>query len=187
MDAVSYLTINGETREIADSRVRSQIDMLETEISNAYNNSTQGNYDTLDERLDAIDIRISNIIGSTGEVVGSDEIIDARMEYMSSSIAPTIGDRIDNDIDALSHEIIGIHADVTADVDALRQSLLNIDATVDPDDFRLEQDPDTGLVYIVYRGERSSDGIPLAGGGGGGGGGSSSGNNAQLTVTNETG
>ena len=72
---------------------------------------------------------------------------------------------------------------VLSDVQTLRHDLDNLDVTVDPDDFMLEQDPDTGLVYVVYRGERGSDGIPLAGGGGGGGGG----NNAVLTVTNESG
>ena len=73
---------------------------------------------------------------------------------------------------------------VLSDVQTLRHDLDNLDVTVDPDDFSLYQDPDTGLVYIMYRGEQGSDGIPLAGGGGGGGGG---GNNAVLTVTNESG
>ena len=70
-----------------------------------------------------------------------------------------------------------------SDVANIRQEIQNLDVTVDVDDFRLEQDKTTGLVYVVYRGERGSDGIPLAGGGGGGGGG----NNAVLTVTNESG
>ena len=72
-----------------------------------------------------------------------------------------------------------------SDVATLRNDIMNLDVTVDPDDFRLEQDPDTGLVYVVYRDQRSSDGIPLAGGGSGGGGGA--GNNAVLTVSNESG
>ena len=67
----------------------------------------------------------------------------------------------------------------------LRDDFDNLDVELDPDDFSLEQDSETGLVYVVYRGERGSDGIPLAGGGGGGGGGG--GNNAIITVTNETG
>ena len=73
-----------------------------------------------------------------------------------------------------------------SDVATLRQDMQSLDVTVDVDDFRLEQDSTTGLVYVVYRGERGSDGIPLAGGGGGGGGGTS-GNNAVLTVVNESG
>lgn len=72
-----------------------------------------------------------------------------------------------------------------SEVATLRQDMQNIDVTVDPDDFSLEQDEDTGFVYVTYRGERSSNGIPLAGGGGGGGG--TSGNNAVLSVTNESG
>ena len=71
-----------------------------------------------------------------------------------------------------------------SDVATLRQDMQSLDVTVDVDDFRLEQDSSTGLVYVVYRGERGSDGIPLAGGGGGGG---TSGNNAVLTVVNESG
>lgn len=71
-----------------------------------------------------------------------------------------------------------------SDVATLRQDMQSLDVTVDVDDFRLEQDSSTGLVYVVYRGERGSDGIPLASGGGGGG---TSGNNAVLTVTNESG
>ena len=73
---------------------------------------------------------------------------------------------------------------VLSDVQTLRHDLDNLDVTVDPDDFSLYQDPDTGLVYIMYRGEQGSDGIPLAGGGGGGGGG---GNNAVISVTNQSG
>ena len=73
---------------------------------------------------------------------------------------------------------------VLSDVQTLRHDLDNLDVTVDPDDFSLYQDPDTGLVYVMYRGEQGSDGIPLAGGGGGGGGG---GNNAVITVTNQSG
>lgn len=61
------------------------------------------------------------------------------------------------------------------------------EAEVDPDDLGLYQDPSTGYVYPTYRGEISSNGIPLAATGGGGGGGGSSGNNAVLTVTNTTG
>ena len=74
---------------------------------------------------------------------------------------------------------------IISDLATLRQDIQSLDVTVDVDDFRLEQDSSTGLVYVVYRGERGSDGIPLAGGGGGGGGGG--GNNAVLTVTNESG
>ena len=37
MDIVSYLTINGETREIADPIARSQISDIENEISNGIN------------------------------------------------------------------------------------------------------------------------------------------------------
>lgn len=72
------------------------------------------------------------------------------------------------------------------DFGRLREDFDNLDVTVDPNDFALDQDSDTGLVYVTYRGERGEDGIPLAGGGGGGGGGGS-GNNAVLTVTNTTG
>ena len=72
------------------------------------------------------------------------------------------------------------------DFGRLREDFDNLDVTVDPNDFALDQDSDTGLVYVSYRGERGEDGIPLAGGGGGGGGGGS-GNNAVLTVTNTTG
>ena len=74
---------------------------------------------------------------------------------------------------------------IISDVADLRTEIQNLDVTIDPDDLSLEQDTETGLVYVVYRGERGSDGIPLAGGGGGGGGGA--GNNAVLTVTNESG
>ena len=74
---------------------------------------------------------------------------------------------------------------VLANVTRLQAQLDNLDVTVDPDDFALEQDPDTGMVYIVYRGERSENGIPLSGGGGGQGGGS--GNNASMSVSNASG
>lgn len=73
------------------------------------------------------------------------------------------------------------------DFGRLREDFDGLDVTVDVNDFALEQDSDTGLVYVSYRGERGSDGIPLAGGGGGGGGGGGSQNNAVLTVANTTG
>ena len=53
----------------------------------------------------------------------------------------------------------------------LSQRLGNLDVSIDPDDLGLEQDPDTGYVYLTYRGERSENGIPLAASGGGGSGG----------------
>ena len=53
---------------------------------------------------------------------------------------------------------------------------------VDPDDLGLYQNPDSGYVYPTYKGEPSSNGIPLASGGGGGGG-----STAILTVANTTG
>ena len=70
------------------------------------------------------------------------------------------------------------------DLATLRHDFDNLDVEIDPDDLGLEQDDDTKLVYVTFRGVRSANGIPLAGGGGGGGGG---GNNAVLTVTNESG
>ena len=73
------------------------------------------------------------------------------------------------------------------DFGRLREDFDNLDIEMDPNDFALDQDSDTGLVYVTYRGERGEDGIPLAGGGGGGGGGGGSGNNAVLTVTNTSG
>jgi hypothetical protein len=69
--------------------------------------------------------------------------------------------------------------------DTLRDEMKDF---IDVDDFALEQDENTGLVYVTYRGEKGANGIPLAGtGGGGGGGGGGAGNAAVLTVTNETG
>lgn len=44
-------------------------------------------------------------------------------------------------------------------------------AQIDPDDLGLEQDEETGLVYLTYKGVRSENGIPLAATGGGTGGG----------------
>ena len=52
---------------------------------------------------------------------------------------------------------------------------------LDPDDFGLEQDPDTGLVYPTYGGVRSENGIPLSASGGGGG---SSGLTYTVTLQN---
>ena len=52
-------------------------------------------------------------------------------------------------------------------LEAWKRDLLVVEA----DDFGLEQDPETGYVYPVYNGVRSSNGIPLAATGGGGGGG----------------
>ena len=51
---------------------------------------------------------------------------------------------------------------------------------LDPDDFGLEQDLDTGIVYPTYGGVRSENGIPLAATGGGGTGG---GGGSTYTVT----
>ena len=59
------------------------------------------------------------------------------------------------------------------------------DVSIDVNDLGLEQDPDTYYVYPTYRGERSENGIPLAGGGGGGGGGDVV--SATLTVENTSG
>ena len=56
---------------------------------------------------------------------------------------------------------------------------------IDVDDLGLEQDPDTYYVYPTYKGQRSENGIPLAGGGGGGGGGDVIG--AVLSVENTSG
>ena len=75
---------------------------------------------------------------------------------------------------------------IISDVADLHTALNNLDVTIDPDDLSLYQDSETGLVYIMYRGECGSDGIPLSGGGGGGGGGGA-GNNAIISVTNESG
>ena len=52
---------------------------------------------------------------------------------------------------------------------------------IDVNDLSLYQDPETGYVYPVYRGEQSENGIPLAAAGGGGGGSATS----VLTVTNK--
>lgn len=57
---------------------------------------------------------------------------------------------------------------------------------IDVDDLGLEQDPDTYYVYPTYKGQRSENGIPLAGGGGGGGGGGDV-IGADLSVENTTG
>jgi len=71
-------------------------------------------------------------------------------------------------------------------LDLMRENFTNDiqNITIDPDDLALEQDAD-GLVYVTFRGARSSVGIPLAGGSGGGGGGSIS--NAVMSMTNTTG
>ena len=73
MDTVSYLTINGESREIADAAARSDIADLQTDVASVTTkaNSTQTEvqnarqsasktYSNLDARLDAIDTRIDN-------------------------------------------------------------------------------------------------------------------------------
>ena len=52
---------------------------------------------------------------------------------------------------------------------------------IDADDFGLEQDPDTGLVYPTYGGVRSENGIPLSASGGGSG---SSGLTYTVTLQN---
>lgn len=57
---------------------------------------------------------------------------------------------------------------------------------IDVDDLGLEQDPDTYYVYPTYKGQRSENGIPLAGGGGGGGGGGDV-ISAVLSVENTSG
>ena len=63
------------------------------------------------------------------------------------------------------------------------QQLDNVE--IDVDDLGLEQDPDTYYVYPTYKGQRSENGIPLAGGGGGGGGGDVI--DAVLSVENTSG
>ena len=70
-------------------------------------------------------------------------------------------------------------------LDLMRENFTNDiqNITIDPDDLALEQDED-GLVYITFRGERSSVGIPLAGGSGGGGGSTS---NAVMSMVNTSG
>lgn len=93
---------------------------------------------------------------------------------------------------AIAKEIIdaagGDNMTLSERLDSMFESLNNdiANMSIDPDDLSLEQDPETGLVYPVYRGVRSENGIPLAGGGGGGGGGSSS-NEAVLTLRNTSG
>jgi hypothetical protein len=72
---------------------------------------------------------------------------------------------------------------VLSDVQTLRRDLDNIDVDLDADEFYLEQDDDSGLVYIVVDGTRGSIGIPLAGGGGGGG----SSYNAKISIENKSG
>lgn len=57
-------------------------------------------------------------------------------------------------------------------VEELAESMTELG--IDKDDLGLEQDEESGLVYPTYKGERSINGIPLAGGGGGGGGGATS-------------
>ena len=80
---------------------------------------------------------------------------------------------------------------MAADAGTVGQRLMTIDESlkniaIDPDDLGLYQDPDTGYVYLTFRGQRSENGIPLAGGGGGGGGGGDV-ISAVLTVENTTG
>lgn len=69
---------------------------------------------------------------------------------------------------------------INSNIESINDNINNI--TINPDDLSLEQDED-GLVYITFRGIRSSVGIPLAGGSGGGG----SSTNAVMTITNNTG
>ena len=67
------------------------------------------------------------------------------------------------------------------EINSLKNQLQNV--SIDPDDLALEQDAETGLVYPVYKGVRSENGIPLAGSGGGGG----TATTADFNATNTTG
>ena len=72
---------------------------------------------------------------------------------------------------------------VKSKVSKLETDLANV--SIDVDDLGLDYDEDEKMLYVTYRDERSTNGIPATFGGGGGGGGSTV--NAKLTVENTTG
>ena len=74
------------------------------------------------------------------------------------------------------------YAGLEAYTERLKAYLATLETEVDPNDLGLEQDPVSSFVYPTWRGERSENGIILAGGGGGGGGGAST-----ISMTNLTG
>jgi len=73
---------------------------------------------------------------------------------------------------------------VKSKVSKLETDLANV--SIDVDDLGLDYDEDEKMLYVTYRDERSTNGIPATFGGGGGGGGGST-VNAKLTVENTTG
>lgn len=100
-------------------------------------------------------------------VSSQEETFNIKVETLINSVTNNVAEEIDPRL-----------SDMEANID---------ENAVDVDDLGLYQDPVTGYVYPTYRGEISSNGIPLAATGGGGGGGGGSSNNAVLTVTNATG
>ena len=73
---------------------------------------------------------------------------------------------------------------VKSKVSQLETDLANV--SIDVDDLGLDYDEEESMLYVTYRDERSTNGIPATFGGGGGGGGGST-VNAKLTVENTTG
>lgn len=71
---------------------------------------------------------------------------------------------------------------VKSKVSQLETDLANV--SIDVDDLGLDYDEDEKMLYVTYRDERSTNGIPATFGGGGGGGSTV---NAKLTVENTTG
>lgn len=116
--------------------------------------------DAEDEAMNAINARAAQIV----------EITTNAEQIATEALDVTTG--FENEMAALSSKVQTIEAALD-------------DVSIDVDDLGLEQDPDTYYVYPTYKGQRSENGIPLAGGGGGGGGGDVI--SAKLTVENTSG
>lgn len=108
------------------------------------------------DHIDSLDGRVSNLLKEltdNPEYAPTAEVVDIRSGY-DGSTHDTAGDAVRS----LGYEIEDIRSELQK---------------VNPDDLGLEQDEETGLVYITFRGVRSINGIPLASSGGGGNGSSS--------------
>lgn len=119
------------------------------------------------------------------EVRGS--ISDA-LTKMNQSLS-TITSASDSDILEINDKIDRLLNDYGITKESLQSQIdtLGMGSGILADDFGLEQDTDTGLVYPTYKGIRSENGIPLAASGGGGGTGGGDINSAVFTMANTTG
>lgn len=102
------------------------------------------------DHIDSLDGRVSNLMKELTEnpnYAPTAEVVDIRSGYDGSTY-DTAGDAVRS----LGYELEDVRNELQK---------------VNPDDLGLEQDEETGLVYITFRGVRSINGIPLASRGGG--------------------